>query len=227
MGDLVSLVVRLPWSALLMRQIGSFLICYFALAFGGIAQSQEPRQPTIAEPALRKELLQRVEQDQAIRNELIAAGMKKPAPDILARMKTIDASNTNRMRAIVDTYGWPSPKLVGHDGVQAAFLLVQHAEHDFQKEMLPLVLKAFKDGAIPGQSYALLLDRVLVGDGKPQVYGTQAKPIEEWQGQEPSLQPIEDEANVDKRRTEVGLPPLSEYRKLLKEVYFPRDEGKQ
>ena len=210
-----------------MRQIGSFLICYIALAFWGIAQSQEPGQPTITEPALRKELLQRVEQDQAIRNELIAAGIKKPDPDILARMKTIDASNTKRMREIVRTYGCPSPKLVGHDGVQAAFLLVQHAEHDFQKEMLPLVEKSFKDGAIRGQSYALLLDRVLIRDGKLQVYGTQAKPIEEWDGTEPSLQPIEDEANFDKRRTEVGLPPLSEYKKLLKELYFPQDKGRK
>jgi hypothetical protein len=68
---------------------------------------------------------------------------------------------------------------------------------------------------------------VLIGDGKPQVYGTQAQPIEEWNGQDPTPKPIEDEANVDKRRAEVGLPPLSEYRKLLKEVYFPRDKGKQ
>lgn len=210
-----------------MRQTSSFLMCYIAVAFWGIVQSQEPGQATITEPVLRKELLQRVEQDQAIRNELIAAGMKKPDPDILARMKTIDASNTKRMRAIVDTYGWPGPQLVGHDGVQAAFLLVQHADHDFQKEMLPLVEKAFKCGVIKGQSYALLLDRVLIGDDKPQVYGTQAKPIEEWDGQEPSLQPIEDEANVDKRRTKVGLPPLSEYKKLLKEVYFPQNQGRK
>jgi hypothetical protein len=210
-----------------MRQIGISVICCFALTLYGIVQSQESRQPTVSQPALRKELVERAEQDQAIRNELIAAGVKKPVKEILARMQAIDASNTKRMRTIVGKYGWPSPKLVGHDGVQAAFLLLQHAEHEFQEKMLPLVEKAYKDGVLPGQSYALLLDRVLIRDGKPQVYGTQAKPIEEWNGQEPTLQPIEDEANVDKRRSEIGLPPLSEYRKLLKEVYFPRDNGKQ
>ena len=128
------------------------------------------------------------------------------------------------MKEIVKKHGWPKPELVGPDGVQAAFLIVQHAEHEFQKEMLPHVKKAFQDGAIPGQSYALLLDRVLVGDGKPQVYGTQAKSIQEWDGETPTLQPIEDEANVDKRRAEVGLSPLAEYRELLKQVYFPKSE---
>ena len=64
---------------------------------------------------------------------------------------------------------------------------------------------------------------MLVGEGKPQVYGTQVK---EWKGKEPVLQPIEDEANVDKRRAEVGLFPLSEYRELLKKMYFPQEKGK-
>ena len=96
----------------------------------------------------------------------------------------------------------------------------------FPEEVLPLVEKAYKSGKLSGQSYALLLDRVLVGSGKPQVYGTQAKRIEEWSGGEPVLEPIKDEANVDKRRTELGLSPLSEYREMLKRLYFPQDKGK-
>jgi hypothetical protein len=32
-------------------------------------------------------------------------------------------------------------------------------------------------------------------------------------------QPIEDEANVDKRRKEMGLSSLAEYRKIIEEVY--------
>ena len=92
--------------------------------------------------------------------------------------------------------------------------------------MLPLVEKAYRSGGLSGQSYALLLDRVLVGEGKPQVYGTQAKRFEEWKGREPALEPIEDEANVDRRRAEVGLFPLSEYREMLRRFYFPQGKGK-
>lgn len=189
-------------------------------------QAQEAGNPPVKEPVLRRELLKRVEQDQAIRNELISKGVKTPDKTIIARMQAIDTANTERMRAIVNQYGWPGPELVGRDGSEAAFLLVQHANHAFQKEMLPLVEKAYRSGRLSGQSYALLLDRVLVGEGKPQVYGTQAKRFEEWKGQEPVLVPIQDEANVDKRRAEVGLPPLSEYRELLKRMYFPQNQGK-
>ena len=189
-------------------------------------QAQTASKRSADNSGLRRELLQRVEQDQAIRNELIKKGADHPDRSILARMKAIDASNTKWMRIIVRKYGWPSPTLVGRDGTEAAFLLVQHADLAFQKQMLPFVTKAYRQGDLSGQSYALLLDRVLVGEGKPQVYGTQAKRFEEWVGGQPVLEPIEDEANVDKRRAEVGLSPLSEYRELLKRIYFPNDTPK-
>ena len=99
---------------------------------------------------------------------------------------------------------------------------LQHAEYAVQKEMFPLVRDAYRANKLPGQFYALLFDRVLVREGKPQVYGTQAKGLDQWKGKEPVLEPIEDEANVDRRRAEVGLPPLSEYRVTLKRMYFPK-----
>jgi Family of unknown function (DUF6624) len=209
-----------------MRNTLYILVLFSSLLLIGNIQAQTASTKSVANPALRQELLQRVEQDQAIRNELIEKGIDHPDKSVLERMKTIDAANTERMRAIVGQYGWPGPELVGQDGTEAAFLLVQHAELAFQKEMLPLVEKVYKSGKLSGQSYALLIDRVLVGEGKPQIYGTQAKRIEEWKGREPVLEPIEDEANVDKRRAEVGLFPLSEYRELLKRLYFPQEKRK-
>lgn len=196
------------------------------LCFVLLLLSNTQAQEAVKEPALRRELLRRVEQDQAIRDELISKGIEHPDKALLARMRTIDIANTKRVRAIVRRYGWPRPRLVGRDGADAAFLLVQHSDHTFQKQMLPLVEKAYRSGELSGESYALLLDRVLVGEGKPQVYGTQAKRFEEWEGREPALEPIEDEANVDQRRAEVGLPPLSEYREILKRMYFPQTQRK-
>lgn len=199
------------------------LCCTLLLAGHARAQTAPSAEP-VADPALRRELLRRAEQDQAIRNEFIKKGVERPDQSVLNRMQAMDADNAARMRAIVRQHGWPAPSLVGRDGTEAALLLVQHADHSFQKEMLPLVEKAYKRGEVPGQTYALLLDRVLVGEGKPQVYGTQAKPFKDWEGQEPLLQPIEDEANVDKRRAEIGLPPLSEYRQMLRRMYFPQPD---
>lgn len=73
--------------------------------------------------------------------------------------------------------------------------------------------------------YFPVLDRVLVGDGEPQIYGTQAKPFAERVHQEPALSPIKDELSVDIKRKSVGLPPLPEYLKTLKQMYFPAEKS--
>lgn len=181
--------------------------------------------PPVANPALRRELLEMVERDQAIRNEWIAKGVEHPDASIFARMNAIDTANIARVKAIVRRYGWPGAALVGLDGSHAAFLIVQHADYAIQKQMLPLVKKAYQQGSLRGQDYALLLDRVLMREGKPQIYGTQARRFSEWKGHEPVLMPIEDEANVDKRRASIGLSPLAQYKKMLREAYFPQDKA--
>jgi hypothetical protein len=61
-----------------------------------------------------------------------------------------------------------------------------------------------------------------VADKHKQVYGTQFHEV----GGKMEPYPIEDEANVDKRRKEVGLPPLAEYRKLIEEMYKPKAKDK-
>lgn len=182
--------------------------------------TQSATASSVVYPALREELLKRLERDQAIRDEWIKKGVDTHNTALEVRIHDIDSGNTARMKEIVKQFGWPNPDLVGEDGRDAAFILVQHADYQFQKEMLPLVREAYKADKLPGQFYALLLDRVLVREGKPQVFGTQAKA--KWKGQEPVLEAIEDEANVDKRRAEVGLPPLAEYLVMLKQMYFPK-----
>jgi len=180
----------------------------------------------ISNPALREELLLMVKRDQSVRDEMIGKGVDHPDKAIQEKMRSIDAANLARLKVILQKYGWPGPGLVGKDGADAAFLIVQHSDHAFQKKTLPLVRKEFLAGQLSGSSYALLLDRVLVGEGKPQIYGTQTKPFEYWNGKEPVFYPIKDEANVDKRRAELRLPPLSEYRESLKKMYFPQIQNK-
>jgi hypothetical protein len=207
-----------------MKKLTFFLVSCLLLFPVGNSFGQVRDKPSVALPALRKELVERLDRDQAIRNEMIKRGVKNLDAAFVSRMTEIDSANTERMKEIVKQYGWPGPELVGVDGTEAAFLLVQHAEHEFQKQMLPLVEAAYRQKKLKGQDYALLLDRVLVADGKPQVYGTQAKSFDQWKGQEPAFDPIEDEANVDKRRAEVGLPSMAEYRQLLRQIYFPKEK---
>jgi hypothetical protein len=84
------------------------------------------------------------------------------------------------------------------------------------------VKNAFLTGALRGQDFALLQDRVLVKEGQPQIYGTQFK----IKGNDLIPDPIEDEPNVDRRRADVGLPSLAEYLEFAKRMYFPENPPK-
>ncbi len=171
-------------------------------------------EQTLAQPALHKEILALVAEDQAARNAWIAAG-GGPAdhPEIAKRVETIDTKSTARMKEIVKQYGWPGKSLVGEDGANGAWLLVQHADRDpeFQKQCLPLIEAATKTGEVPPQQYAYLYDRVATADDKPQRYGTQFRNGEPF--------PIEDEAHVDERRKAVGLGTMAEYRDQMRQMY--------
>ena len=176
---------------------------------------------------LRRELVQMFQADQDIRNKLIQAGMASPDPVLQARIGELDAANTARLQELVAEYGWPDLALVGFDGAEAAFTLLQHAEYGVQKQLYPLLEAAYKSKGAAGQSYALLTDRILVKEGKPQIYGTQARPTQEWFNREPVFFDIEDEANVDQRRAEVGLQPLAKYAEMMRKAYFPADQSNQ
>ncbi|MEE8169278.1 MAG: DUF6624 domain-containing protein, partial [Phycisphaerae bacterium] len=161
-------------------------------------------------PSLRAELLKRMREDQRIRTT--------PSPN-MREWRRIDADNTAFMKSVIEKHGWPCKSLVGADGAQAAFLLVQHAaaDPDFQKTCLKLLTIAVKHKEASAAHMAYLTDRVLVMDGKPQRYGTQFHTVD---GESKPL-PIEDEPNVDARRNEVGLPPLEDYAKQMRDSRRP------
>jgi hypothetical protein len=187
--------------------------------------AEEPRPSSfslVSHPDLRAELLAMAQRDQAIRHEKIENGVERPAKDLDRRMAMIDSANTARVQEIVARYGWPGFDLVGPDGADAAFLIVQHAATQAHRAMRPHIAAAFDAGELKGSDYALYVDRALVEEGKLQRYGTRAKPFSDWKGREPVLFPIEDPTNVDKRRAELGMEPLARYVEMLKKMYFPR-----
>lgn len=205
-----------------------FLICCLSLlAFGVFAQSVKitPVQPNAAQadgkpaklPELRAELLKRMASDQQARMDLIKKYNGMIPAAAMDEMKKIDAENTAWIKPLMKQHGWLGYSLVGADGATAAFLLVQHtADAEFRKSSLELLQKAVKDGEARGDQLALLTDRFLVSEGKPQRYGTQTKVTKDGKFEMP---PIEDEANVDKRRAEVGLGPLAEYVESMRQRY--------
>lgn len=165
---------------------------------------------SIAEPALRDELLRRAADDQRVRTE---------AKLLALEAIMVDAANTIFMKDVVEKRGWPGRSMVGVDGANAAWILVQHADADpeFQRRCLALLEVAYSRQEATGQELAYLTDRVLVSEGKPQLYGTQFRRI----GGELKPLPIKDEAHVDDRRREMGLSPLSDYTAQMRALENP------
>lgn len=153
---------------------------------------------SLGAPDLRDELLAMRQVDQAARG----VGTDGPDP---ARMMAADSVHTARMKAIVAEHGWPTTRLVGDDGARAAWLLVQHADRHpaFQRECLTL-MKAADPGEVDPVNLAYLTDRVLVNEGKPQVYGTQFWTVDG----EMVPRPIADPAKVETLRAEVGMETM-------------------
>lgn len=171
---------------------------------------------------LHRELLRRAEADQAVRLDLMRKQQRGESPDSLDfdRVLAVDTANTAWLEGVVAARGWPGRSLVGTDGANAAFLLVQHADRDtaFQARVLPMLERAYATGDAEGQQVALLTDRLAVARGKPQVYGSQA----DITGGRVVLKPIVDSVHVDARRARMGLLPLADYVRLLDSVYTKR-----
>jgi hypothetical protein len=171
-----------------------------------------PHAPAAAvDDALREELLAMLAQDQAVRTGIPLPGDDRTAEELFADMDAVDARNGARMAEILAVHGWPGWSLVGEDGAEAAWALVQHADRrpDLQEDGLALLRGAVEAGDASPGDLAYLVDRFLVGRNLPQRYGTQLGG--DANGNLVPRTPIEDEANVDARRAEAGLEPLAEY----------------
>jgi hypothetical protein len=183
-----------------------------------LAQSQPTNRAAVAKPAkdesLRQELLKMLEVDQAVRKRGIEEKMQGEA---LAReMKAVDDANTKRLSEIFKSRGFPEVELVGRDGVDAVVVMLLHTSSlELQKTALPHVKRAANRGEIPPDSFALLTDDVLNGEGKPQLYGTNF----DFKDGKLALSKTQDPARLDARRKKLGLMSIREYAKLLAEMY--------
>jgi hypothetical protein len=180
-------------------------------------QMDAERQARIDQP-LREKLLARIAKDQQLVQAVIDSG--NTSKEVLHDLKVgpVMTDNTAWLKQVVASKGWPSISMVGEDGASAAFLIVQHADADpeFQAQVLPLMEAAVTKQEASPALFAMLTDRVLRAQGKPQRYGTQFDINDDGPM---SIQPTEDEASLDERRLKMGLLPIAEYKQVLSETY--------
>lgn len=117
-----------------------------------------------------------------------------------------DSINQLKLLPILNKFGWPSISMVGKDGSQTAFLIIQHANNELQKKYVDKIKCLAKRQEADWESYASMMDRILIEEGKKQVYGTQFRYNPTTNEQE--LFPIKRASCVDKRRRKIGLHPI-------------------
>lgn len=156
---------------------------------------------------LQQELLEMADEDRRVRAELVASG--ELFDGYSPQMAEVHRRNGKRLETIVREFGWPGKSLVGRQGADAAWLVLQHAigNPPLQRGCLPLLRESAEAGEIAPDQVAFLEDRIAVFEGRPQRYGTQF----DWdENGELSPLPLLDPEGVDRHRAAVGLGPLAE-----------------
>lgn len=173
---------------------------------------------------VKKELQQMVEADQYMRNFYVETpylhGYSEDEKKLfyekaIVLMLSLDSKHTSEVKRLLKTYRWFTISSFDAETDRNAWLLVQHADNepDFQKDVLKILETFYPDYETDPKNYAYLFDRVAISAHNPslrvlQKYGTQGecKRPGEWKPF-----PIENPEQLDQRRFEVGLNPMTEY----------------
>ena len=170
----------------------------------------------ITHPQVREELLRMEKVDQDARMKCVNGTADEQTKCLAEISRSVDEPITKRLGQIFDQIGFPYTAKVGKDGMQAFMLLLQHATGDeLRVKALKPITRAFKKKELPVMDYANFVDRLRLHQGKKQLYGTGF----EFKDGKMVLSPTEDLKDLDKRRAKIGLPPMSEAVKMIKELY--------
>lgn len=166
---------------------------------------------------LRKKLNKIQYEDQGIRLLLLnvqkSKGLSSPTTLLIREeMKQIDSINAIKVQQIIDEFGWLGESKISSEANQTLFLTIQHVDDLIvQEKYLPILGQAVKDGNAEAWQFAFLTDRILMNQGKYQIFGTQIiigeKPEESY------IVPLQNPEKVDELRQEVGLESLNDYLK--------------
>jgi len=139
------------------------------------------RQRRAYKSAVSRELIQMHQERQAAeRKKYLVAyqlGRNSKVYDLLRdSVRDLDSTNYQKLKSIINTYGWLDANAIGGDGVRSFLYLFAKLSLPIQKRYFPLTAAAFKTGGIDAQNFALIADRIALFDTGHQIYGTQSIP---------------------------------------------------
>ena len=134
-------------------------------------------------------------------------------------MERVDSLNRATVFGILDKEGWPYH--LSEKANRAIWIVIDHSDLAYRSKYLGLVKEKAEEGVLDKTDYAILNDRVLMEEGKPQIYGTQIKMaatiVDDDIAMQLCLWPVENPAALDSLRSTVGLSPIEEYLKTSSE----------
>lgn len=164
--------------------------------------------------AIQKELAGINARDQAVREVLSCAqetfgSNGKSYQDYWSAVSMVDSIHTARVTEILDQYGWLGLSQIGREANTTLWLIIQHSTPEIMEKYLPLMRESVMNGESQGGQYGMLVDRVLMNQGKPQRYGSQI--VQDGNTGAYKLYELENPETVDLRRDSIGLGSLQEY----------------
>ena len=124
-------------------------------------------------------------------------------------MKNIDSINIKRIEVLIQKYGYAGKSLVGEPENETMWYVIQHSNKI--KKYYPLIEKAGLNNELSKILVAKMQDRILIDEGKEQIYGTQGRFIlikNRKTGVDEMfkyIQPIKDPKSVNARRKKIGF----------------------
>ncbi|MET8135641.1 DUF6624 domain-containing protein [Streptomyces sp. NPDC006290] len=158
--------------------------------------------------ALAAELVRRADEERS----LMRQARDRPAGPWREALGACRAGNAEALATIVRRHGWPTTDQVGAPASTAALMILLHApDLGLQLGCRDLIAQAAADGRCPALHHAYIADHCAVELGLPQFYGTRVDPV--------TLRPypVRRPGTVDERRRDVGLGPLDEQLRRLRE----------
>ena len=147
---------------------------------------------------------------------------QEEAIEYALKMEETDSTNLVVVSHILDCYGWLDG--LSQEANKAIFLVIDHSDLETMNRYQSLFHKAVEKGYISFGDLVTMEDRMLMNDGKPQKYGTQAYALGREGESIIYIWPVEEPEKLNERRADVGLSPIEDYLEAVKQqgviIYF-------